>query len=469
MSASASGSTRSASTRTTPGNTNPSTSTTSLTQSIEKLDRAMATGQSNYNAWRFRIIRILKEKDLLSAIEDSGTLESSSKDNQAFTIITLNIKDSQIPYIQDATTTSKAWAALKEVHQGIGMNRRMVLMQRLWGTRIAKEADMAQHLNQFRESAKQLRGLSMDGKGMDDSELVTMVTLTLLESYEPLVMAHQSRSNTITFDTMAGGLLQESGRRQIGQSSNAVQEVSSVSQTAFTVQRPAMRGSYRGRGVLTLKGRGRKGLGPRFQDHGVSNRMQTDTRRNVGLTSIQVPQGTKCCYCGKSGHWKWDCYKRKSEEGPGAGGAGRPKEFAFLVEQMNSQSEMHWIIELEASQHLSRDRGGFLSYKTVSKVQSITMADGTTIEADGVGNIEIASKIGVLRLTDVWHVPNIRASMISVTCMVDARYLVEFSTTGCCVRYSTSAKRDVASGTVVLRPDSPSWDSAFCASGASCT
>ena len=103
-------------------------STTSLSQSIEKLDGSMATGQSNYNAWRFRINRILKEKNLLDAIEKETV--NNNKDDQAFTIITLNIKDSQIQYIQDATTTKQAWAALQEVHQGIGMNGRMVLMQR---------------------------------------------------------------------------------------------------------------------------------------------------------------------------------------------------------------------------------------------------------------------------------------------------------------------------------------------------
>jgi len=82
----------------------------------------MATGQSNYDAWRFRIIRILKEKDLLEAIEESTTPVGTAKDDQAFTIITLNIKDSQLPHIQDATTAYKAWVALKEVHQGIGTN-----------------------------------------------------------------------------------------------------------------------------------------------------------------------------------------------------------------------------------------------------------------------------------------------------------------------------------------------------------
>ena len=44
--------------------------TTSLTQSIVKLDGSMATGQSNYNAYQFRIQRILKEKDKLPAIEE---------------------------------------------------------------------------------------------------------------------------------------------------------------------------------------------------------------------------------------------------------------------------------------------------------------------------------------------------------------------------------------------------------------
>jgi len=71
----------------------------------------------------------VKEKDLLLAMEDSEDTVSSSKDDQAFAIITLNIKDSQIPYIQDATTTKEAWTALKEVHQRMGMNGRMVLMQ----------------------------------------------------------------------------------------------------------------------------------------------------------------------------------------------------------------------------------------------------------------------------------------------------------------------------------------------------
>jgi len=187
--------------------TTGNTSKTSLTQSMEKLDGSMATGQRNYNAWRFRIVRILKEKNLLGSIEDETV--SDTKDDQAFTIITLNIKDSQIQYIEDARTTKEAWTALKEVDLGIGMNGPMVLMQRLWALKMAAGDDMAQHLNKFRELAIQLRSLSVEAKRMDDGELVTSLTLSLPGSYEPLVMALQSRSDTITFDIKAGGLLQQ--------------------------------------------------------------------------------------------------------------------------------------------------------------------------------------------------------------------------------------------------------------------
>jgi len=286
MSAPASGTVESASASpsSTSASKTTSVSTTSLTQSIEKLDGAMATGQSNYNAWRFRIIRILKEKDLLSAIEDSSNTLSSNKDDQAFTIITLNIKDSQIPYIQDATTTKEAWSALKEVQQGIGMNGRIVLMQRLWGLRMSEGEDMAQHLNQFREIANQLRSLSEDGKGMDDTELVTILTLSLPASYEPLVMALQSRSDTVTFDLMAGRLLQESGRRQISQPTMISNGGRETQNTVFAVQRPIFgTRNGRGRGGHHYNSRGRGGFPPSFRQGFSGN--HSEGRRSIGATS----------------------------------------------------------------------------------------------------------------------------------------------------------------------------------------
>jgi len=89
----------------------------------------------------------LKEKGLLTAIEetvDKTNVKALSRDNAAFTILTLNVKDSQITHIQECVTAKEAWEALRIVHQGIGASGRMILMQRLWALRMVEGEDMAE-------------------------------------------------------------------------------------------------------------------------------------------------------------------------------------------------------------------------------------------------------------------------------------------------------------------------------------
>ena len=252
---------------------------TSLSHSIDKLDGTMATGQSNYNAWRFRLVCILKEKSLLTIVtEGSGStptneeisptaarkkpdvaLESADflqKDNQAFTIITPNIKDSRIPHIQCCDTAKEACDAHCEVHQGIGVNGRMVLTQRLWALHLHKGDNMASYLNLFREIVNQIENLSSNNKTsqIQGVDLVLMLSLSLLDLYELFVMALKLRSEVLTFDFMAGRLFQESTQRQASMTTNGRL---APSQSAFAVggsrrpggRRGGPRGSARGRAM----------------------------------------------------------------------------------------------------------------------------------------------------------------------------------------------------------------------------
>ena len=214
---------------------------TSLSHSIEKLDGSMATGKSNYVAWRFRVLRILKEKGFASAVVDmaadgadssSNTATTERVNDQAFTIICLNIHDSLIPHIQSATNAKEAWDTLPKVHQGIGANGRMVLMQRLWGLNLNKGQDVSAHLNSFKELSTQVANLSPNGVGILDGDLVSMVSLSLPPSCEPLIMAVLSRSDTVTFDFLCGKLLQEATRRQAASSSTADADLQPLSAMA---------------------------------------------------------------------------------------------------------------------------------------------------------------------------------------------------------------------------------------------
>ena len=213
----------------------------------------MATGKSNYVGWKFRVLCILKEKGLACTSED-GTDDDSTREqtttesinDQVFTIITLNIKDSQIPHIQVVTSAKKAWESLAKVHQGIGSNGRIVLMQKPWSLHLREGLDMSAHVNSFKELSKQVANLSPDGVGIPDSDLVSMLSLSLPHLNELLIMAVQSRAESISFDFLTGRLLQESTRRQAARTTMA--ESDSQPLSAFATESSFRPGGPRCRG-----------------------------------------------------------------------------------------------------------------------------------------------------------------------------------------------------------------------------
>jgi len=213
----------------------------------------MASGNSNYVAWKFRILRILKEKGLSHMLEaasnDESTIDDATRNrrnDQAFTIISLNISDSQIPHIQTASSAKEAWESLAKVHQGIGSNGRMVLMQKLWSLNLKEGQDMSTHLNSFKELSTQVANLSPNGLGVPDNDLVSMLSLSLPQSYEPLIMAVQSRTGNVTFDFLCGRLLQEATRRQAARSITTNEDSEPLS--AFTAGSGLRQMGFRGRG-----------------------------------------------------------------------------------------------------------------------------------------------------------------------------------------------------------------------------
>ena len=431
------------------------TATTSLTQSIEKLDGSMASGRSNYQAWKFRIIRILKEKGLLRAIEgelDRSDSKDIARDNAAFTILTLNIKDSQITHIQECGTAREAWDALKTVHQGIGACGRMVLLQRLWGLRMVEGEDMAEHLSKFRELANQVESLSATGKGMEDNELVTILSLSLPASYEPVIMALQSRADEVSLDTFTGKLLQESARRQIVDTTQH-RGSTTGSNAAFTARfTPRGRGHSRGH-----YGPGRRG---RTIASGLAiGRAGGIAGFGKGAQTSKVKG--KCFYCQKEGHWKRDCFKRKADE------AKEPTHqlsteqaglaFTVLDHPIEIRDNTIWIIDSGASQYLCNTKEIFLrgTYQQITH-RGIEIADGSRIEAVGKGDIQI----GNLRLTGVLYVPRVGGNLISVGRLIDCGYEVSFTANKCMISQGGLCLQGKHEGNLYYLLDHSAYDQA---------
>jgi len=266
----------------------------------------MATGRSNYVAWKFRVLGILKEKGLKGVVEDNtdddtpgGQANTDRVNHQGLMIISLNICNSQIPHIQAATSAKEAWEALAKVHQGIGSNGGMVLMQRLWSQQLKEGQDMSAGVNTLNKLCTQMANLSPDGLGTPDSDLVSILSLSLPASYKPLIMTVQSRADNITFDFFTGRLLQEATRRQAPQSTSTHPNNEPVS--TFTVGSSFRPGGSRGRGNMRW---GNCDIGRSMRGSCLGE------SRGCGGLGQRVVSGY-CHYCNKEGHGKNKCYKRK--------------------------------------------------------------------------------------------------------------------------------------------------------------
>ena len=440
---------------------------TSLSHSIDKLDGTMATGHSNYNAWRFHLIRILKEKELLTVVtegpgstpdtEDSAPSAASkkpttaqesanlSKDNQAFTIITLNIRDSQTPHIQKCNTAKEAWDVLRAVHQGIGANGRMVLTQRLWALRLHEGDDMAAHLNAFWEIANQIENLSSDDgtSQIQGVDLVSMLSVSLPDLYEPLVMALQSRSEVLTFDFIAGRLLQESSRRQ----ASTVQHGNpSNSQSAFIA---GGFGKGRGRGGVSRGGSYQRGMRGRGRSSfGVVDISRLGNTATAGRGQTKRMPG-RCHYCDREGHWKAECLKRKTDEAGGRFKRNEENATAFTATTMKRPASDDWVIDSGASQHISAQKDRFRDYQSISPLK-IQIGDGSEIEAVGKGDITLETDDASITLTDVLYVPDIGTNLLSVAKATDHGHKLVFSPTGCQIRGSRAQIDGIREGNIYL-------------------
>ena len=167
----------------------------------------------------------------------------------------------------------------------------------------------------FREITNQIENLSSeDGTSqIQGVDLVSMLSLSLPDSYEPLIMALLSRSETLTFDFMAGRLLQESTRRQASAATNGS---ASNSQSAFVAGRGNRYGGHGGGGftgqlsqrAMRFGGRGRASFGS------IDPNRLGNAAAGRGVAKRMVG---KCHYCQKEGHWKAECLKHKADEAGG--------------------------------------------------------------------------------------------------------------------------------------------------------
>lgn len=134
---------------------------------------------------------------------------------------------------------------------------------------------------------------------------------------------------------------------------------------------------------------------------------------------VKKQEGT-CNYCYKKGHWVRNCRKWIAD--------GRPPKsknhntnvalHSVSYEANATDHNSDWWIDNGATRHVTNSMEMFIEFEQFKSPNTIKAAGSESLRAVGKGLIKIASRVNnenlVMKLHDVWYVPDISKNLFSV-------------------------------------------------------
>ena len=225
---------------------------------IEKLDT------DNYAVWSVKMKAFLIIKELWSAVTGEDTLRPGT-DEKALAQLALHVKDHHLPSLSKASTAAEAWQKLESVYQAKSTARQLLLKRELNSLRKEPSEPLTNYVSRATDMRDQLLAA---GHTMEESELVMCILAGLPRDFDTVVAVLEISDHKLELDTVLSKLLQ--AEQRLGRE-----------------EKPNNRAFFTSRS---------------------SNQHRTGTSSTGSI---------KCWYCGRRGHLKADCLKRKSDEQQG--------------------------------------------------------------------------------------------------------------------------------------------------------
>ena len=152
-------------------------------------------------------------------------------------------------------------------------------------------------------------------------------------------------------------------------------------------------------------------------------------------------KGPKCFHCGKFGHLKHNC-RLLGEDSKDSVKRDYPKKKAFLTKKTkvkpscsknehvelfahhalttNDNEKRSWIVDSGATCHMCHDIDKFINMKKLGKAEDITLSDGHSVKAFGIGIVDLNVRVSDenqqrCRLFETLYVPKLSYYLLSVS------------------------------------------------------
>ncbi|RVW92338.1 Retrovirus-related Pol polyprotein from transposon TNT 1-94 [Vitis vinifera] len=284
--------------------------------------------------------------------------------------------------------------ALSGMYEKPSANNKVHLMKKLFNLKMAENASVAQHLNEFNTITNQLSSVEID---FDDEIRALIVLASLPNSWEAMRMAvsNSTGKEKLKYNDIRDLILaEEIRRRDAGETSGS--------------------GS-----ALNLETRGRGNN--RNSNQGRSNSRNSNRNRSKSRSGQQV----QCWNCGKTGHFKRQCKSpKKKNEDDSANAVTEEVQDALLLAVDSPLDD--WVLDSGASFHTTPHREIIQNY-VAGDFGKVYLADGSALDVVGLGDVRISLPNGsVWLLEKVRHIPDLRRNLISVGQLDDEGHAILF-------------------------------------------
>ena len=357
----------------------------------------------NYHNWKFNMKMFLIGKDLWEIVQGTETLDENAtaeekrkfkkRENMALASVCLSVSTSLQIYVRSADTGKDAWDCLAKHFQQKTLSRKIQLRRQLYSMKLEKGCDMVEHINSVKTVAEHLEAI---GDPIAEHDLVIILISSLNEDFNFLITALETiAEENLTFEYVRDRLIHEAEKLK-----NSLQE-----KTSKDENNDALLSRYQGQ----------------------------DDRRTKAERSKELT----CHYCKEKNHFARDCVKKKADENTKKdekANLATDQEPEIALKSTQESCRSGWWIDSGASQHMTYDRGSIDSYQKFKKPLNIQLADDSTLQSFGKGEVRLTlngkEKVKIV-LKEVLYVPKMKNKLFSLPSVTEKGAAVEFKGQSC--------------------------------------
>jgi hypothetical protein len=181
-------------------------------------------GAGNWSPWKAKIVLILEEGELWDIVENPVVLptdavllvEFRKRNIKAKRTILDAVKDDIIPHVSGKDFAFQMWQSLYSLYQSPNQNWRMVLQEKLRGTKMMKTDSVTSYLTRFSQIRHEFASV---GEVVDRSKLVRTALNGFSKPWESFVRGIVAREHMPSWERLWDDFVQEELRFGSGSSS----------------------------------------------------------------------------------------------------------------------------------------------------------------------------------------------------------------------------------------------------------